>query len=97
MLEDEVDAAVTAADAEVAEEITVVSGAADDGVALAVFSLAAAATTELDCTTASLDEDGRAKEKVPWTNASEIDETYTLLTGATEVPAADELSTAWKG
>jgi len=58
-----------------------------------VFS--SAAGTELNCAMASLIEEGRTKE-VPLANESEMDEVYTtLFNGATEVAAADELSTTW--
>jgi hypothetical protein len=47
---------------------------------------------------ASLVEEGRVKEKVPWADEPEMDEVYTtLFNGVTEVPAADEPSAAWEG
>lgn len=93
MLE-EVGTAVLAVDLDVAEWSTVVDRVVGDGLA-AFFS---ATDTELDCAMASLVEEGTTEEKVPWVNESEISEVYTtLFNGATEVPAADELSTAWEG
>ena len=93
MLE-EVDTAVSAVDFDVAERSTVVDRVVGDGLAT-FFS---AADTELGCAMASLVEEERTKEKVPWVNELEVDEVYTtLFNGAAEVPAADELSTAWEG
>jgi len=93
---EEVDTAVLAADLDVAEWSTVVDRVVGDGVGLATFL--SATCTELDCAMASLVEEGKTKEKVPWVNEPEVDEVYTtLFNGAAEVPAADELSTAWEG
>ena len=95
MLE-EVDTAVSAVDFDVAERSTVVDRVVCDRVGLATFL--SATCTELDCAMTSLVEEGRTKEKVPWVNELEVDEVYTtLFNGAAEVPAADELSTAWEG
>lgn len=95
MLE-EVDTAVSAVDFDVAERSTVVDRVVRDRVGLATFL--SATCMELDCAMASLVEEGRTKEKVPWVNELEVDEVYTtLFNGAAEVPAADELSTAWEG
>jgi len=88
---EEVGTTVPAVDLDVAEWSTVVDRVVGDGLAT-FFS---ATDTELDCAMASLVEEGRTKEKVPWVDESEMNEV--LFNGATEVPAADELSTAWEG